>query len=213
MKTLMSGFVVIRNALARLSLEKMRLTMGKRSDFHRRPRDAYPTPYAAIGSLLGFLKPAARYVEPCAGEGDLIRHLEKHGHFCSERYDISTGSDARTAQYGGEFGPSMIITNPPWDRKQLHPIIENCRKQAPTWLLIDSDWKHTLQAIPYMAYCHRIVSIGRVKWIPDSPFTGKDNCAWYLFDMAPAETAFMARTPRETLARVAATSQGASDGR
>jgi hypothetical protein len=21
-----------------------------------------------------------------------------------------------------------------------------------------------------------------VKWIPDSPFTGKDNCCWYMFD-------------------------------
>jgi len=24
--------------------------------------------------------------------------------------------------------------------------------------------------------------VGRVKWIPDSKMTGKDNCAWYLFD-------------------------------
>jgi hypothetical protein len=32
--------------------------------------------------------------------------------------------------------------------------------------------------------------VGRVKWIEDSPFTGKDNCAWHLFDAsidAPAQ--------------------------
>jgi hypothetical protein len=28
------------------------------------------------------------------------------------------------------------------------------------------------------------VSVGRVKWIPDSKMTGKDNCCWYLFDQA-----------------------------
>jgi hypothetical protein len=26
------------------------------------------------------------------------------------------------------------------------------------------------------------VAIGRVKWIEDSKFTGKDNACWYLFD-------------------------------
>jgi hypothetical protein len=187
--------------------------MGKRSDFIRKPRDNYPTPRSAVLPLLPHLPAKVRYVEPCAGEGALVHHLEPYGHTCVELYDIKTGTDARSAQYGGEFGPDIIITNPPWDCKHLHPIIENCRKQAPTWLLIYGDWKHTLQAIPYMAYCHRVVSIGRVKWIPDSPFTGKDNCAWYLFDTAPAETTFTARMPRETLARADATSQGASDGR
>ena len=36
----------------------------------------------------------------------------------------------------------------------------------------------------------RIVSVGRVKWIAGSKFTGKDNAAWYLFDRpknVPAE--------------------------
>ena len=26
-----------------------------------------------------------------------------------------------------------------------------------------------------------VVSVGRVKWIPGSKMTGKDNCAWHLF--------------------------------
>ena len=32
-------------------------------------------------------------------------------------------------------------------------------------------------------------SVGRVKWIPDSKMTGKDNCAWHLFDRPSANDA------------------------
>jgi hypothetical protein len=167
--------------------------MGKRSNFERRPRDNYPTPYSAVVPLLPHLAPNTHFVEPCSGDGNLICHLEAHGHSCVERYDITTGTDARTAHFGGEFGPRSIITNCPWDRKVLHPIIENCRKQAPTWLLLDGDWKHTIQANPYLQYCHKIVSVGRVKWIPDSPYTGKDNCAWYLFGDRQTIPAFHCR--------------------
>lgn len=38
------------------------------------------------------------------------------------------------------------------------------------------------------------VGVGRVKWISDSPFTGKDNCCWYLFDgSSQAATQFIGR--------------------
>jgi hypothetical protein len=41
---------------------------------------------------------------------------------------------------------SMFITNPPWDRKVLHPLIEHLSSIAPTWLLFDADWMHTKQS-------------------------------------------------------------------
>jgi hypothetical protein len=64
----------------------------------------------------------------------------------------------------------------------------------PTWLLFDADWSHTRQAAPYLPRLRKIVSVGRVKWIPDSPFTGKDNCAWHLFDRpATAPALFFGR--------------------
>ena len=41
---------------------------------------------------------------------------------------------------------------------------------------------------------HKIVSIGRVKWIENSKSTGKDNCCWYLFDAKyDGETKFYGR--------------------
>ena len=51
---------------------------------------------------------------------------------------------------------------------------------AVDWLLFDADWPHTKQSKNYISMCSKIVSVGRVKWFGN--MTGKDNCAWYLFD-------------------------------
>jgi hypothetical protein len=52
------------------------------------------------------------------------------------------------------------------------------------WLLFDSDWSHTRQSAALIRHCSDVVPIGRLKWIPDSKFTGKDNAAWYRFEAA-----------------------------
>lgn len=162
--------------------------MGKRSGFPRLRRDLYPTPAAAVKPLLPHLKSCERFVEPCAGKGDLIRHLETAGHRCVGAFDIVHRGgcgvrirDARTLHVDGRI-VSAYITNPPWDRDVLHAIIANLSEQRRTWLLIDADWMHTIQAAPYWRICSLIVSIGRVKWFPNSPHVGKDNCCWYRFD-------------------------------
>ena len=67
------------------------------------------------------------------------------------------------------------ITNPPHSRHLLHPLIVHLSSIAPSWLLIDADWMHTKQAIPYLPACTTIVPIGRLKWFEDSKLTGKDN--------------------------------------
>jgi hypothetical protein len=160
--------------------------MSKRAgQFERRDRDFYPTPYDAVIPLLPFLPPNTRFCEPCAGDGALVNHLVRHGHICARARDIEPRrddierKDALTTLTGNI---DCFITNPPWDRKILHPLIAFLSAQHPTWLLFDADWKHTKQAAPYLPWLRKIVSVGRVKWIPDSKMTGKDNCAWYLFD-------------------------------
>ena len=80
------------------------------------------------------------------------------------------------------FRSDYIITNPPWNRKILHPMIDHFSDLRPTWLLFDSDWMHTKQSIPYLKMLKKVVSIGRVKWIEGSTSVGKDNCCWYLFE-------------------------------
>ena len=98
--------------------------------------------------------------------------------------------DARPTQYH-ITNVDYFITNPPWTRELLHPIIDNLRKQLPTWLLFDADWMHTKQARPYLPFCDLIVSVGRVKWIPDSLYVGKDNSCWYKFINQETETTFV----------------------
>jgi hypothetical protein len=167
--------------------------VGKRSSFERVPRDFYPTPAEAVVPLLPHLPPKCAFAEPCAGNGALIDHLENAGHHCFFACDIDPQrGDIIDAPYHAAL-PERIdffITNPPWSREILHQIIADLSAERPTWLLFDADWMHTRQSTPFMPYLRKIVSIGRVKWIPDSKMTGKDNCCWYLFDQtsdAPAQ--------------------------
>ena len=53
--------------------------MGKRSEFERIPRDFYPTPYSAVEPLIAHLPEWYTFMEPCAGDGRLIDHLESNG--------------------------------------------------------------------------------------------------------------------------------------
>lgn len=173
--------------------------MGRRSDFERLPKDKYFTPYEAVLPLLPHLAAGTRFFEPCAGDGRLVRHLERHGHVCVDAFDIDPEhpsveqADALTAEVDVRPG-DVCICNPPWSRNLLHPLIDRWRRLMPTWFLFDAEWVHTKQSVPFMPYCRKIVSVGRVKWIEDSKMTGKDSCAWHLFDATPGETLFYGRT-------------------
>ena len=81
--------------------------MGKRSNnFERRKDDLYQTPLKAVAPVIPFLRRDGieTFAEPCAGDGDLIRHLESFGFRCVYSGDISTGQDAlklTIADYNG----------------------------------------------------------------------------------------------------------------
>jgi len=169
--------------------------MGKRSNFKPHKLDAYATPEEAVLPLLPHLPKGSYYAEPCAGDGALIRILQKYGHKCVAAYDVEprhkivTQADAVFLSKEDMKRASVVITNPPWGRHVLHQIIERSFFWGPTWLLFDADWMHTRQAIPYLNRCKKIVSVGRVKWFGNT--AGKDNCCWYLFDECPTETIFV----------------------
>lgn len=181
------------------------------TDFEKREKSQYLTPEAPVRALVPFLpKDKFTFMEPCAGDGRLVTHLHNltNGH-CSFLSDIDPVGVAKLAndKYGGAHrtniiklnalditkldlfssGADMVITNPPWERQKkhdyiLHRLIEHYGSMIQTWFLFDGDWAHTAQAAPYLEqYCTRIVSVGRVKWIPDSKHTGKDNACWYEF--------------------------------
>ncbi len=174
--------------------------MGKRSNFARVERDFYRTPREAVAPLLPHLPADFSFVEPCAGDGALVRHIESPDRRCVWAFDIAPQSedvrafdafDMRLLTWGP---PDLIITNPPWDRSILHPMIHHFARQRPTWLLFDADWIHTKQSAPFMPLLRAVVSVGRVKWIPDSKMTGKDNCAWYHFVPGDSPAVFHGRS-------------------
>src|SRR5262245_41616579 len=188
--------------------------MGKRSDFPRRPHDDYETPAAAVQPLLPHLAGIQRFAEPCAGRGALVRHLEAAGLKCVAAFElrqginrpcatIDEGVDALAvgAQFYRACRAQAIISNPPWTRQLLHPLIWHLCGILPTWLLFDADWAHTNQAGALIRHCATVVSVGRIRWIPGSDSTGKDNAAWHLFDRRHVEgPRFIGRATEEEIA-------------
>ena len=173
--------------------------MGKRSNFKRMKGDFYVTPESAVFPLIPHIPYGSHFFEPCAGDGSLVSHLEKQGLSCLGASDVEpkpnmSGVDIDVADALSEvgisnlIGPSVdfIITNPPWSRGILHPMIHEFRRRRPTWLLFDADWMHTKQASEYLKHCSKIVSVGRVSWMGNGT-AGKDNAAWYLFEDAEFE--------------------------
>ncbi len=158
--------------------------MGKRSSFPRRKADAYQTPYPAVPPVIPHLlaEGILTFVEPCCGEGQLVKWLSAFGLRCHFARDLSDGFDALTCSPHIFQGADAIITNPPWTRTIMHPMIERFAGIAPTWLLFDADWAHTKQAATYIDYCSKIVAVGRLKWMPGTKHSGKDNASWYRFD-------------------------------
>ncbi len=160
--------------------------MGKRSDFERVERDFYPTPIEAVLPLVFHLPYYGLFAEPCAGDGRLVRHIEQltdlKGYWMTDIEPLCPSVGVGNALTDQIVGCDICITNPPWNRKILHPMIENLANQMPTWLLFDADWLHTKQSAQYQKWLEKVVSIGRVKWIEGSKSVGKDNCCWYLFN-------------------------------
>ena len=184
--------------------------MGKRSDFKKRKQDKYYTPYApAIPLLLPHLVGDKTFIEPCVGDGQIVKHLARHGHRCLSSSDISPEfegagvADATTIKTNG----ARVITNPPWTRVLLHKIIWNLSQQGETWLLFDSDWQYTVQdkiakshgvkQVPeLLEYCELIVAVGRISWMGNG-VSGMDNCAWYKFTPQKTRPIFVPKPKKQ----------------
>lgn len=169
--------------------------MGKRSpNFKKKKNSAYDTPDHAVWPLIPHLQPGITFAEPCAGKGDLIRHLQGEGFKCNYASDIAPRAPSRhprkietrsalAVTKAMVRNCKLIITNPPWEVENLHPMIEHFITLKPTLLLFGADWMHTQQAGNLIKRCSRIISIGRVRWIAGSEHDGMDNCCWYFFPM------------------------------
>jgi hypothetical protein len=174
--------------------------MGKRSTFPKLSKDKYHTPFEAVLPLLPQLPAGTIFAEPCAGNGILIDHLMAAGHQCvlatdiePERDDIGM-TDALTLH---NISADMVITNLPWTRSTMHPLISHLSSMIPCWFLFDASWPFTQQSSDLIRRCSKIVPVGRIKWFPDSRYLGFEDCAWYEF--LPGHTIGPRLVPRQSV--------------
>jgi hypothetical protein len=177
--------------------------MGKRSDgFERKGRDYYPTidPKAAA-RLAAHIEAPQTYCEPCAGAGDLIDGLDTHKWVCLSAFDTEPQSevvvqrDALDLCYDDVKCCDLIVTNPPFARGILLPILDHFLTLKPTWLLLPGDIIHNKYMAPYLGYCSDILAIGRMYW-EENKVSGKDNYVWVRFSKDHiGGTYFHGRTP------------------
>lgn len=152
----------------------------------RHRNDFYPTVDArAVIPLLPFLESEALFVEPCAGDGSLIALLEAQGLRCYGRFDIAPVCPyiPRRDLFTLTQCERRFITNPPWSRGVLHPLIAHLVPLADeVWLLFDSQWCQTKQSRALgERWCTDIVAVGRLKWFMGSRNDATDDCSWYRF--------------------------------
>lgn len=161
--------------------------MAKRSEFERIERDYYRTFDPKAGeALASFLLPNISAIEPFAGAGDLVNQTPWINWLA--KTDIEPQADEIGQKDAFSYNEKdlesvdLIITNPPWSRPILHKTIEHFAVLKPTWLLIDANYIFTKQASVYIReYLTDIITIGRVKWIPNTKMSGKDDCIWARF--------------------------------
>jgi hypothetical protein len=156
--------------------------MAKRSNLGS-PRDDWDTiDPRAVKYLMPHLNGIETFCEPCYGSGFLANELEAHGLKCVRATEIKKGTDALALVGDDLAGADAIITNPPWSREKLHPLIGHLvTLGVPVWLLFDSDWSFNRGSCEYLLHCTHIVPVGRLRWVPGTTMQGKDNVAWYRF--------------------------------
>lgn len=160
--------------------------MGKRSNFPKVEKDYYPTiDPRAVEPLVRFIQ-GSTYAEPCYGDGDL-EDLLMDVATCKWRSDVreTVGSskvmDALSLTKPHLAGIDLIITNPPFTRSILMPMLSHFITLKPTWLLLPAGYMHNIYFGDAMRKCSKVVSVGRLKWIKDSKYTSTDDFCWYFW--------------------------------
>ena len=162
---------------------------ARQSRFAKKDRCAYDTiDPRAVAALRPHIRHLTRFIEPCAGKGDLVRQLQAIGLECVDQFDIAPRADdirpqdALTWEAPFFYRRASIITNPPFDWPLLHPLITHWLDQVDTvWLLLEAGFAHTARAAPLLAKCEHIVSIGRLRWEEGSRHSSTKDYAWYQF--------------------------------
>lgn len=166
---------------------------ARQSRFAKRPLDAYDTiDLAAVPPLLPYLPAAAHFCEPCAGKGDLVRQLVAAGFVCDDAADIAPRA-AGIRQCDGRAwrplaaGQDLVITNPPFEWPLVRDLLNAWALHVPiTWVLLPVLFAHRKQAGRLIQRCHKIVTIGSLRWEAGTEHKSVDVYAWFQFARTPA---------------------------
>lgn len=169
----------------------------KGQKFPRIPQDRYYTPFRPVVPLIPYISHVEHFAEPCAGGGDLIRHLSYFGKSCIYHNDLDNGVDARTDP--ALEAVDRIITNPPYKWSVLQPMIARFMRIAETWLLLETDFLFNGQSAPFLRHCSDVVPVGRVNWFPGTKFESRKHYAWFCFHIH--HTAYPTMHPRVLVPR------------
>jgi hypothetical protein len=150
--------------------------------FKRRAHDEYITPIEATLPLRPFLREIRTFAEPCCNQRQLVGHLEPVGPICIHSDDIQHGTDALVDPILAQLIVDAIITNPPYTWSVLKAMLVLFPKIAPTWLLLEADFKYRAQSAPFMRFCSDVVPIGQIRWFPGTKHKSFKHYAWYRFD-------------------------------
>ena len=154
--------------------------MSKRSSFGRIPRDLYESvdPRILAPNFLSYIT-GKMYYEPSCGSGKLINQLAPYA-VCGGASDIEplgvgTRKDGLYVTIDDVEDFDYLITNPPYKKDLLLPLIDHWSSLIPTWLLLPADLAHNGYMVPYMKKCERVVSVGRLyfflnEWVVKEPF-------------------------------------------
>ncbi len=161
------------------------------------PRDIWDTPPEAMPSLLRHLPRKIGFYEPCAGAGVLAEALEAQGHKCFSKSDIFPRKSNIALHDAIEtikeikwptddiYDSEFIITNPPFSRESMcfcRELIEASASKRQSWFLLPLAFGANVQNAELMRrLCLEIVTIGRLKWIPNTKHKESRDMAWFLF--------------------------------
>jgi hypothetical protein len=161
---------------------------ARQSRFARQPRDLYrTTDPRAVAALLPHLPPRSRFVEPCAGAGDLVRQLEAAGHKCLDAFDIEplVPEVRQLDALQWEVRPFVydrVITNPPYRWDLLSAMIPHfCDQATVSWLLLESTFMFNARSAPLLRRCRQIVTVGRMKWFEETAHSSTKDYCWFQF--------------------------------
>lgn len=146
----------------------------------------WPSPAEVVVPKLVRHIRACRYAEPCAGNGKLIGHLQDiascvwASDLCPRHRKIVERSAFSLQPC--DVGTDLIITNPPFNAKFIYPFIDHVVHNGfVAWLFLPSDFAFRDRSGYVMPYCERMVAVGQVRFIEDSPSKGETNFAWFKF--------------------------------